>query len=370
MISSSATSGAERHVVSLSQQLSGRGHYVEVICPEDGWLPKVLSDSGIKVHTSNMRGKGWAQTLNLLVQEKRRSKIDVIHTHLTRATYIGYCAGRFSGLPVVTSVHIANNDQIYKRLARKHNRLVAVSSFVRGMLRGRGIADHYIDTVYNGTDFVDFAQHDPIEVKDEFSIPRDRKVVGLVGRVCREKGHLEMITAMKSIRRDHPNAHVMFVGRVEESFEGELNEAIDGAGVRDSVTLAGIRHDVPRLLDSFTLSTMPSHIETFGVAAIEAMARGKAVVASRVGGLPEVVRHRQTGLLIDLRPEALAEAVSYLLTHEDEREWMGAQGKRIVEEKFSLGEMVRRFEGVYSRALGLPYDLPSLEDEESELINA
>jgi glycosyltransferase involved in cell wall biosynthesis len=94
---------------------------------------------------------------------------------------------------------------------------------------------------------------------------------------------------------------------------------------------------------------MPSHIETFGVAAIEAMARGKAVVASNVGGLPEVVRHRQTGILVDLRPDEIAEAVSYLLRNESEREEMGAMGRRVVEQKFTLQEMVRKLEGVYDR---------------------
>lgn len=349
-----------------------RGHHVEVICPEDGWLPQVLSDGGVHVHTTQMKGRGWSRTLGMILSQRRRNQIDVVHTHLTRAAYLGYSASLISRVPVVTSVHIANNDQIYKRLARKKNRLVAVSSFVRGMLRGRGIPDSFIDTVYNGTDFVDFEPYDPLSVKDELHIPRDRRLVGLVGRVCREKGHLEMIRAMKTIHKEHPMAHVVFVGRVEESFAEELNYEIDQAGVRDRVTMAGIRHDVPRLLDSFTLSTMPSHIETFGVAAIEAMARSKAVVASRVGGLPEVVRHRQTGLLIDLRPEALAEAVSYLLAHDDERERMGARGRQTVEEKFTLHEMVRRFEAVYSRAAGRPYDLPSLveDEDEAELINA
>jgi glycosyltransferase involved in cell wall biosynthesis len=116
--------------------------------------------------------------------------------------------------------------------------------------------------------------------------------------------------------------------------------------------MTGIRHDIPRLLDSFTIAAMPSHMETFGVAALEAMARGKAVVATRVGGLPEVVRHGQSGILVDLRPEELAEAVSYLFTHDEERERMGETGRRIVEQKFTLPEMARQFEGVYAKATG------------------
>lgn len=281
----------------------------------------------------------------------KEQKTQVLHTHLTRATYFGFVAGMLRRVPMVATVHIANHDQIYKLVARRNNRLVAVSNFVRGMLHGRGIKDRYIDTVYNGTDFADFAPTDVDDVFNEFNIPRDRKLVGLVGRVAQEKGHLLMVKAMRPVLDAHPEAHFVFVGRVEENFGGELTEVVAAEAVEDRLTLTGSRTDVPRLLDSFALSTMPSKIETFGIAAIEAMARGKAVVATRVGGLPEVVRHGQTGLLVDLDPDGLAEAVSYLLTEDGVREKMGRSGRQLVEEKFTVGSMVQRLEDVYARAM-------------------
>jgi glycosyltransferase involved in cell wall biosynthesis len=299
-----------------------------------------------------MKGTGWARTIGYLIKEVRQHKIDVVHTHLTRAAYIGHALGLITGVPIVTSVHIANNDQIYRRLARRHNRLVAVSNFVRGMLHGRGVPERFIDTVYNGTDFIEYEPVSPEAVKDELGIPRERRLVGLVGRLCADKGQVELLTAMRDVHKAHPDAHVVFVGRVDEQYRPELDDAIRSGGLEGHVTLTGVRHDIPRILDSFTLSTLPSRMETFGVAAIEAMARGKAVVASRVGALPEVVRHRQTGLLVDLRPEAIAEAVSYLLEYEDVREEMGRMGRSLVEQKFTLGEMAARFEDVYRKATG------------------
>lgn len=369
IISSSATSGAERHSFSLSRQLKRLGHEVEVILPGEGWLPDILRQEGIPVHVSHMKGKGWSGTLALILKLQRAKRFNVIHTHLTRAAYLGYFAGHLQRAPIITSVHIANNDQIYKRLARRRNRLVAVSNFVRGMLHGRGISERFIETVYNGTDFQDFEISDRGSVFDEFGIPQDRKIIGLVGRVCPEKGHLEMVRAMREIRSEHPNAHAVFVGRVESSFEEELRHEVHEAGLADHLTLAGIRHDVPRILDAVTLTSMPSHIETFGVAAIEAMARGKAVVASNVGGLPEVVHHGQTGLLIDLRPESLAEAVNYLLSHETERERMGEMGRKMVERKFTNRVMAKRFERVYERALGRHHPVP-IEDDLPEFVDA
>lgn len=303
------------------------------------------------VATSLMRGTGWYRTMATLFRTIRRHRIDVVHTHLTRAAYIGFSASRIARVPIVHSVHIANNDLIYRRLARGKNRLVAVSNYVAGMLHGQGVGADFIDTVYNGTDFSEFKPALPEAVKRDLGIPPERRLIGLVGRVCREKGHLELIQAVRQLRREHPDAHMLFVGRVEEAFRNEVDEALRSQGLRDRVTMTGVRHDVPRLLDAVTLSTMPSHMETFGVAALEAMARGRAVVATRVGGLPEIVRHGQTGLLVDLRPEALAEAIDYLLTNSDAREQMGALGRRLVDEKFSVTEMVRQMEGVYQRAI-------------------
>jgi glycosyltransferase involved in cell wall biosynthesis len=349
VISSSTTSGAEKHVLHLSRRLIERGHTVEIVCPP-GWLGEQCRDLDIPVHETHMKGAGWFRTTGLLMRRFRAGQFDLVHSHLTRATYFGAISGALMGRPAVATVHIANHDQVYKRMARKRNRLVAVSNFVRGMLHGRGIPDKFIDTVYNGTDFTEFERYDTAAVRQEFGIGTEKRIVGLVGRVCREKGHLLMIEAVKDVLRDHPETHLMFVGRVEEHFVAEFNDAVDSAGIRPHLTMTGVRHDVPRLLDAFDFSTMPSHQETFGIAAIEAMARGKAVVASRIGGLPEVVRHQQTGLLVDLRPDELAEAVNYLLENEPERLQMGALGRTIVEQKFTLSHMVDRLEGVYQRA--------------------
>lgn len=351
VVSSSATSGAERHVFALSNHLTGHGHHVEVLSPHGGWLSEDLKRKGIPAHTTDMKGAGWFRTVGYLMRLIKQERIGVIHTHLTRATYFGFVAGTLRRVPVVATVHIANHDQIYKRMARGNNRLVAVSNFVRGMLHGRGIKDKHIDTVYNGTDFADIAPSEPDTVLNEFAIPRERRLVGLVGRVAKEKGHLLLVRAMKPILDEHPDAHFMFVGRVESQFEPELMDAIHTEGVPERLTMTGNRTDVPRLIDSFAFSTMPSSIETFGMAAVEAMARGKAVVASRVGGLPEVVRHGQTGLLVDLRSEGLAEAVNYLLSNEEECGRMGVTARRLVEQKFTLGAMVSRLEDVYHRAL-------------------
>jgi len=352
LCSSSATSGAERQVYDLSTNLARRGHHVNAVTPAPGWLTTILVDAKIPVYNSPMRTTGWFRTIGYLIKRVKREKIDLIHAHLTRATYISYFTEKYTGVPIVANVHIANNDVVYRKLARRNNRLVAVSNYVAGMLHGNGVPERFVDICYNGTDFADISPvGDPLDVKREFGIGCDRRLVGLVGRICRDKGQVEMIHAMASLRSQHPDAHLMLVGKIEEPYGADVQAALDETGMSDRVTLTGVRYDIPRLLDSFELSAMPSYMETFGVAAIEAMARRRAVVATRVGALPEVVRDGQTGLLVDLRSEKIAEAVSYLLANKPICEEMGCSGRRIVEQKFTLDKMVGRFESIYEKAL-------------------
>jgi glycosyltransferase involved in cell wall biosynthesis len=352
LCSSIQTSGAERQVYDLSNNLRRRGYDIQAVTPSVGWLSTILQDAQIPVHTSPMRTSGWFRTIGYLIKRVKRENIDLIHAHLTRAAYIGYFTEKYTGVPIVTNVHVANNDVVYRKLARRNNRLVAVSNYVAGMLHGNGVPERYVDTVYNRTDFADIAPVGrPEDVKRDFGIEPDRRLIGLVGRICRDKGQVEMIHAMASVRSEHPNAHLMLVGKVDEPYRPEVQAAIESEGLAGHVTLTGLRHDVPRLLDALDLSAMPSYMETFGVAAIEAMARRKAVVATRVGALPEVVRDGQTGILVDLRSEQIAEAVSYLLANRPICEEMGATGRRIVEQKFTLDKMVGRFEQIYGGAV-------------------
>lgn len=286
-----------------------------------------------------------------MAREVRRRRVDVVHTHLTRSAYLGYAVGLLTRVPVVTSVHIANNDRIYRRLARGRNRLVAVSNYVAGMLHGHGVPQSYIDTVYNGTDFVAYEPIPREETLRELGIPERRRVIGIVAKVCRDKGQVELLQSMRHLRKEHPETHVLMVGKIEAGYEPDVRAALYESGMEGRATLTGVRHDIPRLLDAMTLTTLPSAMETFGVAAIEAMARGRAVVASKAGALPEVVRHGQTGLIVDLRPEAIADAIGYLLENEPERERMGRNGRALVERKFTVEEMANRFEAVYQRAI-------------------
>lgn len=352
VISSSATSGAERHVLDVSLALQRKGHTVDLVVPHTGWITEEAARCGVTAHVSPMKGRGWFATCGSMNSIVKKGEFDIIHAHLTRAAYIGFASSLMCRVPLITTVHIANNDAIYNRLARGRNRLIAVSGYVGGMLHGRGVPDRFIDIVYNGTDFLDFPVADPVEVKRGLGIDPNKKLIGIVGRVSQAKGQRHIIRALAKVKKNFPESHLVAIGEFDSNYEQEIRALTSHYDLEDSVTFTGLRNDIPQLLDSCQFTVMPSELETFGLAAVESMARSKPVIASAVGALPEVVRHGQSGLLADPNRPEFEESVAYLLGEDRIRDEMGACARQIVEERFSNPIMTNHIEDVYFKALG------------------
>ncbi|MDI9641308.1 glycosyltransferase family 4 protein [Kamptonema cortianum] len=352
VVSSSATSGAERHTIYLAKSLRDLGHHVEVICPPIDWMVDEFKSTGATVHPVHLKERWGLPAMRFMSKLLKDGNFDLIHAHLSRAAYISLGASTIRGVPLVCTVHVETKEPVYRLAARGNNRLVAVSNFISGVLRGQGIKGQYIDVVYNGTDFHDVSYElPPSDVFREFHIPSERRVIGLVGRVAPEKGHHLAIEAFPNVLRAEPNAHLMFVGRHDGDFHDQLRRRGDELGLEDRVTYTGQRDDIPRLFDSMDFSILPSpHKESFGIAVIESMARSKPVVVSRVGGLSEVVIHEQTGLVVDANAHALGSGMNYLLQNREELERMGRNARMLIQEKFTLAQMVERLEAVYAKA--------------------
>lgn len=300
-------------------------------------------------HELDMRSMMGLRALGTLLKILGQKRFDVAHVHLSRATYLGWVATRMRRVPLVSTVHVLTREPVYQLVARR-GRLVAVSNYIQRQLIEKGVPSTAIDVVYNGTDMGLQSYGEDVTVHEEFDIPRDRRLVGLVGRVAPEKGHMLTVQALPDIVREHPQTHVMFVGRCDNEYATDLKAEAMRLGVADRVTFTGNRADVPRFFDSMLFSVLPSVMESFGLAVIECFARGRPVVATNVGALPELVLPNVTGLLCERTPSSLADSMDYMFRHEEERQRMGDNARRMIEEKFSAGEMVRRLEEVYVRA--------------------
>ncbi|GMV35548.1 MAG: glycosyl transferase family 1 [Fimbriimonadales bacterium] len=346
IVSSTKNSGGERHVQLLARLLHEAGHRVTVACPSAEWSRR----DGFDVLPLRMRGLGSLVVLRTLLRASSREGYDVVHTHLTRATYLGLLFSVLSGVPQVATAHVFTRDPVYRLVARRGSRVIAVSGAVRDSLVAAGVRADAIDLVHNGTEFLADSETTR-DVRGEFGIPSDARVIGLVGRIAREKGHLIALEAARQVVESEKKARFLFVGRIEPGFREQFEAAIARHELASYVVLAGDRDDVAQLMDAMEIVLLPSEKETFGMVAIEAMARGRPVIATRTGGLEEVVVDRETGLLIEQDSRRLADAIRQLLSDDEKRIRMGDRGKQRVRENFTHTRMLERVEAVYARAI-------------------
>lgn len=154
IVSASRTGGVERHVVVLSDLLRQRGHRVTTLCPPGDWLPSQLREVGLPVQEIAMHGFPSYKVARALPQYVRDNKFDLIHSHLTRATYYAFLMGRLTRLPVVSSVHVLTHDFVYRHLFPKPgNQIITVSECLRDAMLRQGIPAARVRTIHNGTNF-------------------------------------------------------------------------------------------------------------------------------------------------------------------------------------------------------------------------
>lgn len=357
IVSSSRISGAEKHVVVLTERLCKRGHNVFAICPPGDWVPDQLRAAGAQVFEHAL---GFPQILLKAPSLKklvRDCKIDLIHCHLTRATYLGCLLGSATKRPVISSVHIQTHDFVYRFLMpNPRNHTLTVSDWVKSGFVNMGLPEKQVHTIHNGTEFIrDDGSLCEVEGGDtvhaEFGLPPNAEIIGIFARVNEFKGHLILAKAMRRIVEARPNAYLLCAGPADPAFQQTLSAIASADGVLDHIRFAGTRNDVPRLLKATTITALPSQYEACSMAIIESMAFGKPVVATRAGGNLELIRDLETGLLIERTEEATANGIISLLSDSEKRERMGAAAQKSVVERFSAKVMTDNIEALYQRIL-------------------
>jgi glycosyltransferase involved in cell wall biosynthesis len=232
--------------------------------------------------------------------------------------------------------------------ARLCARLVAVSHDTKRAYERQGYPQR-IEVVHNGVDAP--PAHANGSLRAELGIPEGAPLVGEVARLCDVKGQRELIAALAQV----PDARLVLVGEDLEqggAFRAGLERDAERAGVRDRVVFAGYRPDARALLGELDVFALPSWTEGLPLGVLEAMASARPVVATPVGGTPELVTDGETGLLVPPRdPDALAAALRRLLADADLRRRLGEAGERRAREEFSLDAMCSRVLAIYDEVV-------------------
>jgi glycosyltransferase involved in cell wall biosynthesis len=232
------------------------------------------------------------------------------------------------------------------------DRIVAVSSHItRDLIHRYGISPEQVVTIRNGIEADSFVPaRSPSDVLKELNVNNQDRRIGLAARMTPQKGHLVLLQALRLISQRFSNLRCLLIGDGPlrpslERYAGEL-------GVAGQCVFTGIRSDIADLLSVVEVVVLPSHSEGLPFVLLEAMALAKPVVATRVGGNPEVVEDGKTGLLVPpADPKAMAEAIAFLLDHPDEAACMGKRGRERVVECFGLDRMVKALEQLYLELL-------------------
>jgi glycosyltransferase involved in cell wall biosynthesis len=360
VLTSAVRGGVEEVVLGLLQRLDPSEFRLSIAAPRallDALAPDL---AGVPVDALAAESENLTQVgqLRALAAFMRRIRPDVVNPHLFRSTAVAAPIARALGIGrVVETYHgreawrqgaLRGRFVVDRLVARLVTRVIAVSRGAADFLiHGKGYPAHKVVVVPNGRDLTRFTPGAHREaVRKELGLDRDAPVVGVVGRLETQKGHVYLLDAWPQVVRAHPDARLLVVG------EGSLRDALvrqarDGH-VADSVIFTGYRSDIPRILDATDVLALPSLHEGMPLTVIEAAAAGRPAVATAVDGTPEVVRDGETGYLVPpADPAALAEALLAMLGDADALARMGGEAYRWARERFDIDAHVEATARVY-----------------------
>jgi len=341
--------GGQTQVLGLLSYLSRNNHENHLLCHPDGVIRGKAQKIDIK--TFSLKVKNDLDLLPVFRLKKliREEQYDIVHLHTKRAHALCFWLGQIHpGLKYVVTRRMDYrmkknwyNDRLYNKQV---DGVVAISKKIAALLAEGGVNREKIRVIHSGID------PQPFKIEHEEEPNSTRLVIGTVAVLEQRKGHRFLLEAARLLKEQGIRLRYLFAGEGAE--RNYLEQLVLKWGLQEEVAFMSFVFDIPAFLSSIDIFVLPSLYEGLGVSVIEAMAAGKPVVASRVGGIPELVEDHITGLLVPSGdPPALARVISNLLSQRDVQERMGIKGRERVQQHFTLELMAKRNEEFYYELL-------------------
>lgn len=367
-------SGAEKVLLEILRGLNRDRFEAFVTCPAQGglaaelaklevqWfpLPAVRARYSWRPDRAIQACAGMFKTAAALRRQIAITTPAIIHANSVRAGIIATLAATGTGTPVIWHVHDTLPSHPVSSAIRaiafasRHTRIIAVSQSAARHFQSRFPMSTKIRTIHNGVDLSRFPVKQPAnsEFRKSIGISQDDFLVCTVGQICARKGLLELIEALASIEHEAPQIHLAIVGKVvfphEEAYLENLHAAAARLNLTERVHFTGETVDVSPVLRSANLVILNSRDEPFGLVLVEAMASGTPVLATRVGGIPEIVTDGENGWLVEKADtRALASKLLELSGGEDQLAQVARRALRTAHSRFSAERLQQELEQYY-----------------------
>lgn len=345
--------GQSNRIFIVCKGLLEKGVEVHLSAPDDSVLIEKSSHTDIKI----LHGLSYASGIRLHkiipdVLKLRKyiieNKIDIVHLHGSQDSWVGAfaCVGLHNVIVLRTKHNIfPMNDNFMNQLlyGKMIDGYVAISQAIKKQIKEKKyIKNKPIAVIHSAVDmdqFENISDEDVIKFKNDFGITRNNFLIGAVGRLRSEKGFEYLIKSIPNVVRKFPNVKFMIVG--SGSLDADLKQLAKNTGVEDYIIFTGFRKDVPVVLKAFDLFVMPSISEGLGTAVLEAMACGKTIIASNIGGIPDSIKHEETGILIpSATPSEISNAIISLMNNPNLAARLSINAKNFVKENFTIENLV------------------------------
>jgi len=290
----------------------------------------------------------------------------IVHTHSSKAGLLGRLAAKLARVPII--IHTPHGHVFFgyfgsfktkifiileRFVSRITDKIVALTNEEKkDYIKFRIANEDKFDVIYSGIELNKFKElpfNENQNFKRELGIPENYLVVGTVGRLVPVKGPEFLIEAAKYIISKYPEVFFIFTG--DGPLEQNLERQAFKSGIKDNIIFLGWRNDIAGIISVYDIFALPSLNEGMGRVLVEAMALGKPIVASNVGGIPDLVTHGKNGFLVPPKnPEKLAKYIQILIGDKEKRKKMGQAGKEMVK-NFSKEKMVEKIANLYEELL-------------------
>jgi len=353
--------GQSNRILNVCRGLAERGHEAVIAAPEDSELVRRgralgLATDGAMTFRRGLRPLALIRDIRHMRRLLAEGRFDIVHTHGSQDSWVVALANRPKRIPIVRTKHNifpisdhAANRWLYGRV---FDRIVCISEAIVAQCATKPyISREHLALIHSAVELHRYAQPDPAGVAALRAQWSGRHpIVVIVGRLREEKGHRFLLEAMVQLRRDFPAILLVVAG--DGSLRAEFEQRVAALGIGDAVRFLGFRTDIPELLAAADLFVMPSRAEGLGTAAIEASAAARPIVASRVGGITDIVRDGETGRLVNSGDAAdLARAMKEVLTDRELAERLAQTARRHAFENFTIEALIDKNIAVYAQLL-------------------